>query len=78
MLNRRAFARLAATAAAASTLPASLLAQAAEPTKKIRYAIIGLGRISLQHFMPGTRMGQYGVIAGLVSGHPDKARKSAA
>ena len=78
MINRRDFARLAAAAATAATLPASLLAQAAAPPKKIRYAVIGLGRISLQHFMPGTKLSQYGVIAGLVSGHPDKAHKSAA
>src|SRR4051812_23577899 len=78
MLNRRDFARLAAATAAATTLPASLLAQAAAPTKKIRYAAVGLGRISLQHFMPGTRMGQLGTIAGLVSGHPEKAHKYAA
>jgi predicted dehydrogenase len=77
MLNRRDFARLAAAAATATTLPASLLAQAAAPPRKIRYAAIGLGRISLQHFMPGTKLSQYGTIAGLVSGHPDKAHKYA-
>ena len=78
MLNRRDFARLAAAASAASALPSSLLAQAAAPGKKVRYAPVGLGLISVQHFMPGTRMGQYGVISGLVSGHPDKAQKLAA
>jgi predicted dehydrogenase len=78
MLNRRDFVRLAAAASTATTLPSSLFAQVAVPQKKIRYAVIGLGRISMQHFMPGTRMGQYGEIAGIVSGHPDKAHKQAA
>lgn len=78
MLNRRDFARLAAAASACSALPASLLAQAGAPLKKIRYAPVGLGLISVDHFMPGTRMGQYGEIAGLVSGTPEKARKLAA
>ncbi len=78
MLNRRDFARLAAAAAAASTLPSSLLAQSTAPVKKLRYAPVGLGLISVQHFMPGTRMGQFGEITGLVSGHPDKAQKLAA
>jgi predicted dehydrogenase len=78
ILNRRDFARLAAAAAAATTLPASVLAQAAAPKKKIRYAAIGLGRISVQHFMPGTRKSELGEITGLVSGHPDKAHKLAA
>ena len=78
MLNRRDFTRLAAAAAAATTLPAASFAQAAAPKKKIRYAAVGLGVISTQHFMPGTRMSQLGEMTGLVSGHPDKARKWAA
>jgi predicted dehydrogenase len=78
-MNRRDFARLAAAASTASAfLPTSLLAQAAAPVKKLRYAPVGLGLISVQHFMPGTRMGQFGEITGLVSGHPDKAGKLAA
>ncbi|WP_047491251.1 Gfo/Idh/MocA family protein [Terriglobus sp. TAA 43] len=75
MLNRRDFVRLAAAASAATSLPATMLPQA---PKKIRYAAVGLGRISCQHFMPGTKLGQYGEITGLVSGHPDKAAKFAA
>ena len=79
MLNRREFACLAAAAAAtATTLSPSMLAQAAAPQRKIRYAPVGLGAISVEHFMPGTRMGKLGQITGLVSGHPDKARKLAA
>ena len=76
-LNRRDFLRLSAAASAVTALPYSLVAQAAS-VQKIRYAPIGLGRISTQHFMPGTRMGKFGQIAGLVSGHPEKAAKFAA
>ncbi len=76
MMTRRDFARLAAAASVASTLPIALRAQA--PLKKIRYAPVGLGLISVDHFMPGTRQGQYGEITGLVSGTPDKAKKLAA
>jgi len=46
MLNRRDFVRLAAAASAATSLPANMLPQA---PKKIRYAAVGLGRISCQH-----------------------------
>ncbi len=75
MLTRRDFTRLAAAASAAAALPSVMPAQAAPPIKKLRYAAVGLGLISVQHFMPGTRMGQFGQITGLVSGHPDKAQK---
>jgi len=46
--------------------------------KKIGYAIIGLGRISMQHFMPGVKNSASCRIAGLVSGHRDKAERMAA
>jgi predicted dehydrogenase len=78
-LTRRDFSRLA-TAAAASTLLPSSFAQSAGPgaARKLRYCIVGLGRISLGHFMPGTRQAQLSEVTALVSGHPDKARKAAA
>ena len=75
MMNRRDFARLSAAAAAVSALPSALRAQAATPSRKVRYAPVGLGLISVQHFMPGTRAGQYGEITGLVSGTADKLQK---
>ncbi len=75
MLNRRDFTKLAAAASAVSALPKSLLSQASP--KKVRYCVVGLGRISLQHFMPGTKLGTQGEITAVVSGHPDKAHKSA-
>ena len=73
-LSRREFARIAG---AAVVLPSAALAQSA-PGKKIRYCVVGLGRISLQHFMPGTKMGALGEITAFVSGHRDKALKYAA
>ncbi len=55
-----------------SSLPAR-----AQP-KKIGYAIIGLGRISMQHFMPAVKNSGQCRITGLVSGHRAKAEKIAA
>jgi predicted dehydrogenase len=75
-LSRRDFARLTAAASAATLLPSSAFTQV--PARKIRYCAVGLGRISVGHFMPGTRMGSLGEITAVVSGHPDKARKIAA
>ena len=73
--SRRDFARLATASAAYSFVP-RVFAQ--PPAKKVRYAIIGLGRISLDHFMPATRQSQLSEVTALVSGHPDKAKKFAA
>jgi predicted dehydrogenase len=70
MLTRREFTRLA-VAGAASQVVSPLLAQGAD--KKIGYCIIGLGRISMDHFMPGTLASKHSRITGLVSGHRDKA-----
>jgi len=38
---------------------ASRLAFAQEPGRPFRYYIVGLGRISMQHFMPGTKLSKY-------------------
>ncbi len=46
--------------------------------RKIGYCIVGLSRISMQHFMPGTRMSKHSRVTALVSGHRDKAEKMAA
>ncbi len=42
------------------------------------YCIVGLGRISLQHFMPACKLSQHGQVTAFVSGHRDKADKYAA
>ena len=50
-----------------------------QPTsRKIGYCIVGLGRISLQHFMPGCKASERSQVVALVSGHPEKAAKAAA
>src|ERR1700760_1850670 len=46
--------------------------------RKIGYCIVGLGRISLGHFMPACRMSQRSQVVAIVSGHRDKAEKTAA
>jgi predicted dehydrogenase len=46
--------------------------------KKINYCIVGLGRISLQHFMPGCKGSQNSQVTALVSGHREKANQYAA
>jgi len=70
MLTRREFTRLA-VAGAASQVVSPLLAQGGDG--KIGYCIIGLGRISMDHFMPGALASKNSKITGLVSGHRDKA-----
>lgn len=78
-VDRRKFAWMAGSAAALLASGAESLGQAvAAPGKKIGYCVVGLGRISVGHFMPGTRQGQLGRITALVSGDPAKAKKLAA
>ncbi len=72
-LTRRELARLAAVGAGARIAPA--LAQ--EGDRPFRYCIVGLGRISMQHFMPGTKVSQYCRVTALVSGPREKAEKMA-
>ena len=79
IFTRRDFAKLGALSLAARFAPA-LSAQAPSgqsSTKKIGYAVIGLGRIA-GHFMPGMRLTTNSQITALVSGHPDKAARIAA
>src|ERR1035441_7909578 len=73
--TRRRFSGLAAMGAAWGLAP-GLGAQPAG--RSLRYCIVGLGRISMQHFMPALRLSKYGRVTALVSGHRDKAEKMAA
>jgi len=78
-LTRRDFNRLAAASAAFSAVPRIVAQSTPAPSqKKTRYAAVGLGLISVQHFMPACRQSSMSEITGLVSGHPDKARRLAA
>ena len=75
-LSRRDFSKAAALASAASLLPHSLRAAQAGD-KKIGFCIVGLGRISMEHFMPGLLQAKHAKLTALVSGHPEKARQQA-
>lgn len=73
--TRREFARMVALGAAAGFLPGiPLLAE----DRRIGYAIVGLGRISMGHFMPAIKMSSKAKVTALVSGHRDKAERMAA
>lgn len=72
-MTRRTF-QTTVAAAAASTL--ALRAQSPSD-RKIGFCIIGLGRISMNEFMPGVKLSENCRITGLVSGHRDKAEKVA-
>jgi len=72
--TRREWGRLAAAAALSG------YGGGAQPQeqRRIGYCIVGLGRISMQHFMPGTKISKQSRVTALVSGHRDKAEKMAA
>jgi predicted dehydrogenase len=74
-LTRREFSRIAGASIAVQAF-SPLRAQTSD--RKVGYCIIGLGRISMGHFMPGVQMSEKSRITGLVSGHRDKALKMAA
>ncbi len=74
--TRRDFNRLMAVGLGAQFIP-KLYAQAEPP--KVRYGIVGLGRISMQHFMPAIKNScKLSRVTALVSGHRDKAERMAA
>ncbi|HUB17960.1 MAG TPA: Gfo/Idh/MocA family oxidoreductase [Acidobacteriaceae bacterium] len=82
-LTRRDFSRLSAMTALAGALPGAasrLDAQnGSDPSgRKFRWCIVGLGRISMDHFMPAVELSKTGKITALVSGHREKAEKQAA
>ena len=76
--SRRDFSKLAGLAAAGVLAPAPLRAAAPSASgKRIGYCVVGLGRISVDHFMPGLLQSNHGKVTGLVSGSPDKAKRLA-
>jgi predicted dehydrogenase len=80
MLTRRDFSRLSALAALSSALPrvGAQTDDRQSSGRKLRWGIVGLGRISMEHFMPGVALSKAGRITALVSGHREKAEKQAA
>lgn len=77
-LTRRDFSRLGAMAAVAGALRPGVQARNAQEGRKLRWCIVGLGRISMGQFMPGLKLSKTGTITALVSGHREKARQQAA
>jgi predicted dehydrogenase len=78
-LNRRDFSRLSALAALAGAFPTVDAQNESETSgRKFRWCIVGLGRISMGHFMPAVELSKTGKITALVSGHREKAEKQAA
>jgi predicted dehydrogenase len=79
-LNRREFSQLSAMAAMATALPRmdAQNEEAQSGGRRLRWCIVGLGRISMGHFMPGIELSKSGKITALVSGHREKAEKQAA
>jgi predicted dehydrogenase len=57
---------------------AAQLGRAQEPGHKIGFAMVGLGRISMQHLAPSLKTSTKCKVTALVSGHRDKAEKMAA
>ena len=77
-LTRRELGRLAAAGTMLGYVPLGTDAKAfAGDERKVGYAVIGLGVISMEHFMPAVKMSQHSKITGIVSGHRDKAERIA-
>jgi predicted dehydrogenase len=67
----------AAMAATSSLLPRAARAQSTEPQKKLGFAIVGIGRLSVNQLLPAFAHCQHARLAALVSGDSDKAKKFA-
>jgi predicted dehydrogenase len=87
---KQAGSAVALGAFAGAAFPGSALAEESTPQsktdqansqpasgKKIGYCIVGLGRISMDQFMPGVKISKDSKIVALVSGHRDKAERIA-
>ncbi len=77
-ITRRTFAQGLTATGAFSLLPELGARQANNAGRTLGYCIVGLGRISMGHFMPACKMSQKSRVTALVSGHRDKADKMAA
>ena len=75
-ISRRNFARGAAGALLSPYLPL-VKAQTETDAQKLRYCIVGLGRISMDHFMPACKASRKSQVTAFVTGHREKADKLA-
>jgi predicted dehydrogenase len=76
-LNRRVFSRSLVGGALIAPFARLVHGQDQSDTQRLRYCIVGLGRISMGHFMPGCKTSLKSQVTALVSGHRDKAEKVA-
>jgi predicted dehydrogenase len=84
-VNRRVFGRTFAAGSLLSPLLSNVVhartksagQEAQAGGKRLRYCIVGLGRISMDHFMPACKMSERSEVVAFVSGHRDKAEKLA-
>ena len=82
-LTRRSFLRKAGGGLAAAQALGALAAKATAqqvpepPGKKLGWAIVGLGSLSINQILPAFAKCEKSRVVAFVSGHPDKARKLA-
>jgi predicted dehydrogenase len=77
-LTRRTFLGTTAAAVAALSVGPLLSQVAAPPPKKLGFALVGIGSLSMGQILPAFAKSQLTRPVALVSGHPDKARQQAA
>ena len=72
--SRRRFLQRSAAVAAITALPTIAVAEDAPATKKVGFALVGLGRLSIGQLLPAFASCKNATCTALVSGHPDKAK----
>jgi predicted dehydrogenase len=76
IFSRRSF--LAGTAVAAASLAAQpIFGQEVQPTKKLGFALVGVGNLTMGQLLPAFALCKFAKAVALVSGHPDKAKQQA-
>jgi predicted dehydrogenase len=75
--TRREFIKTTVLAAASVSLTGSLVSRvrAAEPDRKIGFALAGLGNLSTHQLAPALQKTKYCRLTGIVTGHPAKAER---
>ena len=75
--SRRSFIKTGSLAAAGLPLMGAplLKAQSATPSKKIGFALCGLGNLSTHQLAPALQQTQFCQLTGIVTGHPAKAER---
>jgi predicted dehydrogenase len=72
-LSRRQFVKTAALATGSVPFISSPLSRAAEPERKLGFALVGLGNLSTHEIAPALQQTKYCRLAGIVTGTPAKA-----